>query len=136
MAKIRVVLADQHQALIAKVRQTLDERFEVINVVEDGQQSVDTVRLLKPDVLVIEISLPVLNGFQVARTLQGFNCSTKVVFLTIEKERDFVATAFSAGASGYVIKAQLSTDLVPAIGAALQGHTFVSRISEYVRTSC
>src|SRR5271165_7078414 len=128
MARTRVVLADDHQEVIARVCRTLDESFEVIDTVEDGNQAVEAVLLLDPDVLVIDISMPVLNGLQAARRLQGLNCRTKVVFLTIHEDHDFVTAALSAGAAGYVTKARLSTDLVPAIREALLGHTFVSQI--------
>jgi DNA-binding NarL/FixJ family response regulator len=129
LAKIRVVLADDHQALLARVRRVLAEEYEVVGVVENGSQAVDAVRTLNPDVLVIDISMPVLDGLQAARQLQKANCRTKVVFLTIHEDHDFVAAAFSAGAVGYVTKACLSTDLVPAILGAMQGHTFVSRFT-------
>jgi DNA-binding NarL/FixJ family response regulator len=127
LAKIRVVLADDHQALLARVRGVLDEEYEVVGVVENGSQAVDAVLTLDPDVLVIDISMPVLDGLQAARQLQKANCRTKIVFLTIHEDNDFVTAAFGAGAVGYVIKACLSTDLVPAILEAMQGHTFVSR---------
>ena len=129
LAKIRVVLADDHQALLARVRRVLAEEYEVIGMVENGTQAVDAVLTLNPDVLVIDISMPVLDGLQAARQLQKANCRTKVVFLTIHEDHDFVAAAFSAGAVGYVTKACLSTDLVPAILGAMQGHTFVSRFT-------
>ena len=124
--KIRVVLADDHKALLARVRRTLCELFEVVATAEDGNQAVDAVLSLNPDVLVIDISMPVLDGLQAAKQLQKVNCPTRVVFLTIHEDPDFVAAALSAGASGYVTKNRLSTDLVPAIHAALKGQTFVS----------
>jgi len=67
MAKIRVVLADDYQGWINRVRQTLDDRFEVVDAVADGQQSIETVQRLSPDVLVIDISMPVLDGLAAAR---------------------------------------------------------------------
>ncbi len=126
LAKIRVVLADDHQALLARVRRLLAEEYEVVGVVANGSQAVEAVLTLNPDVLVIDISMPVLDGLQAARQLQKAHCRTKVVFLTIHEDHDFVAAAFSAGAVGYVTKTCLSTDLVPAILGAMQGRTFVS----------
>ena len=126
MGKIRVVLADDHPMVLAKVRQALVEGFEVVAAVEDGNQAVDAVLMLDPDVLVIDISMPILDGLQAAKQLQKANCHAKIVFLTIHEDYDFVTAALSAGASGYVTKARLSTDLVPAIREALRGHTFVS----------
>lgn len=126
MAKIRVVLADDHQAVLARVSRTLMDEFEVVATAEDGNQAVEAVLALDPDVLVTDISMPLLDGLQVARRLQRANCRAKIVFLTIHEDRDFVDAALYAGASGYVTKARLSTDLVPAIREALLGHTFVS----------
>ena len=126
MAKIRVVLADDHQAVLARVRRTLAEEFEVIATAEDGNEAVATVLALDPDVLVTDISMPALDGLQVAKRLQAAHCRTKIVFLTVHEDQDFVTAAFDAGASGYVTKLRLTIDLVPAIRQALLGHTFVS----------
>jgi DNA-binding NarL/FixJ family response regulator len=124
--KIRVVLADDHPEMIAKVRRTLNEGFEVIDVVEDGNQAVDAVLMLDADVLVIDISMPVLDGLQAANRLRKANCRAKIVFLTMHEDRDYVAAALSTGASGYVTKSRLTADLVHAIHEALLGHIFVS----------
>jgi DNA-binding NarL/FixJ family response regulator len=129
--KIRVVLADDHQQIIAKVRQTLGDQFEVVGAVEDGKQAVDTVFALNPDALVLDISMPVLNGLQAAKQLQAADSRVKIIFLTIYQGRDFVDAAFSAGASGYVNKGRLSTDLIPAIHEAMLGRTFISALSNY-----
>ena len=127
MAKIRVVLADDHQAVVEKVRSVLGEDFEIVGAVADGNQAVDAVRVLDPDVLVIDISMPVLDGLQAAARLQKANCRAKIIFLTIHEDQDYVAAALHVGASGYVTKSRLTADLVPAIRAALQGRTFVSQ---------
>jgi len=124
--KIRVVLADDHLEVIARIRAILGDEFEVIDAAENGQQAVSAVLALDPDVLVTDISMPFLNGLQAARSIQRFNSRVKIIFLTIHEDRDFIAAAFSAGATGYVTKRRLSTDLVFAIQEALKGHTFVS----------
>jgi DNA-binding NarL/FixJ family response regulator len=124
--KIRVVLADDHQQMIAIVRQTLGKEFEVVGAVEDGKQAVDAVLALYPDVLVIDISMPVLNGFQAAKQLQMANSRAKIIFLTVYEGWDFVGAAFCAGASGYVNKGRVYTDLIPAIHEAMLGRTFLS----------
>jgi DNA-binding NarL/FixJ family response regulator len=128
VSKVRVLLADDHQAILAKVRRELGEEFEIVGIVGNGEEAVAAVCRLDPDVLVIDISMPVLNGLEAASRLRTSCCRTKIVFLTIHDDPDFVAAALSSGASGYVIKNRLSTDLVPAIREALQGHTFVSEI--------
>ena len=86
-----------------------------MDAVEDGKQAVNAVLTLDPDALVIDISMPVLNGLQAAKQLQTANCRTRIIFLSIYDGRDFLDASFSAGASGYVNKCRLSTDLIPAI---------------------
>ena len=125
--KIRVVLADDHQQMIARVRQTPGEEFEVVGAVEGGKQAVDAVLALNPDALVIDISMPILDGLQAAKQLQTANCPTRIIFLSIYDGRDFLDAAFSAGASGYVNKCRLSTDLIPAIHEAMLGQILISR---------
>jgi DNA-binding NarL/FixJ family response regulator len=124
--KIRVVLADDHREVIEKVRGILGDEFEVVETAENGRQAVGAVLALDPDVLVIDISMPSLNGLQAARSMQKANCRAKIVFLTIHEDRDFIAAALSAGGAGYVTKRRLSIDLVFAIHEALKGNTFVS----------
>ncbi len=124
--KIRVVLADDHREVIAKVRGVLGDAYEVLEAAENGQQAVAAVLALDPDVLVTDISMPLLSGLQAATRIQKTNPRVKIIFLTIHEDRDFIAAAFSAGASGYVTKRRLSIDLVPAIEEVLKGHTFVS----------
>ncbi len=126
MTKIRVVLADDRQAVAANVRRVIAEECEVVAAVEDGKQAVAAVLALDPDVLVIDISMPTLDGLQAARQLQKARCRTRIVFLTIHEDQDYVAAAFAAGGIGYVVKARLATDLVPAILEAIRGHSFVS----------
>jgi DNA-binding NarL/FixJ family response regulator len=124
--KIRVVLADDHREVIAKVRGVLGDDYEVVETAENGHQAVTAVLALDPDIFVTDISMPLLNGLQAARSIQKINSRVKIIFLTIHEDRDFIAAAFSAGATGYVTKRRLSTDLVFAIQEAMKGHTFVS----------
>ena len=112
--------------MIAIVRQPLGEEFEVVSAVKDGKQAVNAVLTLNPDALVIDIPMPVLNGLQAAKQLQTADCRTKVIFLSIYEGRDFLDAAFSVGASGYVSKARLSTDLIPAIHEGMLGRIFIS----------
>jgi DNA-binding NarL/FixJ family response regulator len=124
--KIRVVLADDHREVIAKIRGVLGDEFEVVQAVVNGIQAVSAVLALDPDVFVTDISMPLLNGLQAARRIQNANPRVKIIFVTIHEDRDFIAAAFSAGATGYVTKRRLSTDLVLAIQEALKGNAFVS----------
>ena len=127
MGKIRVLLADDHETIQARVRSILCDDFEVVGAVGNGQDAVTEVRRLDPDVLVIDISMPVLDGLQAASQLHRKECRTKVVFLTVHEDQDYVDAAMAAGASGYVTKSRIKSDLVPAIREALNGRTYVSK---------
>lgn len=105
----------------------LGDEFDIVGAVKNGRDAVVEVQRLDPDVLVIDISMPVLGGLQAASQLRRAHSRTKVVFLTVHEDSDFVAAAFSAGASGYVTKSHVTTDLVPAIRDAFEGRTYVSQ---------
>jgi DNA-binding NarL/FixJ family response regulator len=125
MNKVRVLLADDHEGMLARVRTVLAEDFDVVGAVKNGRDAVLEVDRLDPDVLVIDIAMPILDGLQAVSQMCPHK-RTKVVFLTVTDDQDFVAAAFSAGASAYVVKSELATDLVRAIREALEGRRFVS----------
>jgi len=127
MPKIRVLLADNHHAFRERVSGLLGEDFEIVGTADNGREAVVTTQRLDPDVLVIDISMPVLDGLQATQQLRDTHQCTKVVFLTVHKDRDFVAAALSAGASGYVAKEDVAHDLVPAIRDALKDRIYVSK---------
>lgn len=127
MGKIRVLLADDHEGMLAQIRKKLGESFDVVGAVRNGRDAVVEAQRLDPDVLVIDISMPILDGLQAVSQLRSMNSRAKVVFLTVHKDKYFVTAAFAAGASGYVTKEHLTTDLVKAIEAVLQGRTYVSQ---------
>lgn len=126
MGKIRVVLADDDQQIIACIRQVLVEDFEVLGSFADGSQAVDATLSMDPDAIILDISMPVLDGIRAARQLQTANCRAKIIFLSMHEDPDFMAAAFSAGGCDYVVKHRLFTDLVPAIHKALRGRSSVS----------
>ena len=126
--KIRVLLADDNSQLIEYVREFVsgDCCCEVVGVVGDGQAAVEAAARLLPDVLVLDICMPRLNGIEAAKLMKEADPSTRVVFLTVEKDPDMCRAALDTGACGYVLKARLATDLIPAIRAARDGVRFVS----------
>jgi DNA-binding NarL/FixJ family response regulator len=126
MESHRILLADDEPAMIRAVTQLLDGKFEIVAAVDNGQSLIEDASRLDPDLLVLDISMPVMNGIEAARHLKKLGSRAKVIFLTVHEDRDFIEAAFSAGALGYVLKPCLATDLLPAIREALQGHTFVS----------
>jgi DNA-binding NarL/FixJ family response regulator len=126
MSTIRVLLADDHDTVLERVRTVLGDEFEIIGVVKNGRDAVTQTQQLNPDVLVIDISMPVLDGLKAVGQLRSKRVTTKFVFLTVHDDEDFIAAAFSAGASAYVSKSRVTTDLAEAIHAALEGRTFIS----------
>ena len=126
VSKIRIVLADDHQEMVAVVRATLREDFEIVAAVVDGHQAMEAVLALDPDVLITDISMPVLDGLQLAGLLRKSHSRAKIIFLTMHQDSYFIAAALALGVSGYVTKTLLTSDLVFAIDYALRGDTFVS----------
>jgi DNA-binding NarL/FixJ family response regulator len=122
----RVFLADDQEEMLHTVAQVLESQFKVVGTAEDGGRAFELAPSLSPDVLVLDISMPVMDGIEVALRLRNQGSTAKVVFLTVHEDTDFVEAAMSAGALGYVLKPCLATDLVPAIWKALEGNTFVS----------
>lgn len=126
MEKPKVLLADDHKIVLEGLRGLLDEEFELVGVVTDGRQLVDEALRLSPDVVVADISMPMLNGIEAVRQLHEKGCTAKVVFLTMHADQTYATRALLGGGSGYVLKHSASDELVTAIRAALKGKTFVS----------
>jgi DNA-binding NarL/FixJ family response regulator len=123
---ISVLLADDNEAMLSELRAELGDEFEILGTAENGEAAIHAVLRLDPDVLVLDVTMPVLNGIQVASHLSGIRSRTKVLFLTIHEEPEYVSAGFSAGAAGYVSKRRLASDLVRAIREVFAGHTFLS----------
>ncbi|MGB2664908.1 MAG: response regulator transcription factor [Candidatus Acidiferrum sp.] len=127
MSRPRVLLADDHGALLDAERALLSPYFEVIGTVVDGAAMVSAARLLLPDVIVTDISMPILNGIDAAHQLQASGSTSKIVFLTVRREKEFVEACMQAGALGYVQKFKMKHHLVPAIKSVLAGQSYVSQ---------
>lgn len=127
LSKIRILLADDNTPVLEYVREFLTANScEVVGAVNDGEAAVRAAALLMPDVVILDLSMPVLNGIEAAKHILEAGPSTKIVFLTVEKDRDTCRAALEAGACGYVLKPRLATDLIPAIELAKDGRRFVS----------
>jgi len=122
----RILLADDHQIVLDGLRSLLAGQFELCGVAMDGHQLLERARQLQPDVIVADISMPLLNGIDAVRKLREEGVTAKVVFLTMHPDVSYLSRGMEAGASGYVLKHAASDELVTAIGAALRGETFVS----------
>ncbi len=126
MSRPRILLADDHPIVAEGLQSLLSTRFDVVGVVADGQSLIEAARTLDPDVIVADISMPVLNGIEAALRLQQELPHIKVVILTMHREEAYARRALEAGASGYVLKVAAPIELVQAIDAALAGKTFVT----------
>ena len=122
----RLLLADDHKLMLASVKELLRVHYDVVGMAYDGETLLDLVAKLEPDIAVIDISMPGLNGMQAAQCLKDCGTRTKLVFLTIYGNPEFVRAAFAAGALGYVLKRRMLTDLPLAIEAAVEGKRFLS----------
>jgi DNA-binding NarL/FixJ family response regulator len=122
----RALLADDHPAVLNKVASLLASTCEVVGKVADGSALLEAAARLQPDILVIDISMPVLSGIEAARQLKTSGARAKIVFLTVHEDPDFVQAALAAGACGYVIKSRLATDLLRAVEEALAGRRYIS----------
>jgi DNA-binding NarL/FixJ family response regulator len=123
---VRILLVDDQEEVRLAIANLLEGEFDVIGTAENGQRAVELVRVLRPDVLVLDVCMPVLNGIETAVELKKTGSPPKVVFLTVNDDPDFVDAALSTGAFGYVLKCSASKDLIPAIHEAVEGNRFVS----------
>ncbi len=126
MDRIRVLLADDHEAMLERVVRLLKTECDVVGTATDGQQALEAVRDLKPDVVVLDISMPVMNGIETAHHLKKAGVEARIVFLTVHDDPDFAREALEAGALGYVIKPRIASDLVAAIKEVYAGRLFLS----------
>jgi len=125
----RVLVADDFESVRCAVGELLRGSFEVVDMVSNGKAALDAVLALKPDLIVLDISMPGLSGLDVAKELKSRANRTKIVFLTVHEDSRIVAACLSAGASAYVVKELMASDLIPAMNEALAGRVFVSRLS-------
>jgi DNA-binding NarL/FixJ family response regulator len=125
----RVLIADDLETVLDAVVALLRDSFNVVGTVSDGRTALAAVLKLEPDLVVLDISMPGMTGIDVARELKSRGNSARIVFLTVHEDSDIIATCLSVGALGYVLKALMDSDLIPAMNEALAGRVFVSRLS-------
>ncbi len=126
MNRPRIVIADDHLGILQKISQLLGPEFDVVGMVSDGQAFLRTVAEMEPDLVILDISMPGINGIEAARQIKQTGATAKYIFLTIHEDPDFLSEALSTGAIGYVVKSHLASDLINAIHEALADRTFVS----------
>jgi DNA-binding NarL/FixJ family response regulator len=124
--RVRILLADDHPVVLDRLVAMLSAEFDVVNAVGDGQSALDAAAVLKPDLFVLDISMPVLTGLETAARLARTGNTTPIVILTVHDDPVFLEAARNAGVLGYVLKSHMATDLLPAMREALAGRSFVS----------
>ena len=126
MSKPRVLLADDHKILIEGLRGLLEPEFELLETVEDGRQLVAAVDELRPDVIVADISMPMLNGIEAGRQILKNHPKARIIYLTMHSDIAYAAEAFRLGAAGYLLKRSAAAELVAAIREVLAGGVYVT----------
>ena len=126
MRKVRILLADDQPMICEAVASHLQATYEIVASVGDGQALIQAAMRMNPDVIVTDISMPVLNGLEAANILRDSGSRSRIIFLTIHEDLDLIEACLAAGALAYVSKHRMSADLLSAIGEALVGHSFIS----------
>jgi DNA-binding NarL/FixJ family response regulator len=122
----RVILADDHTILLEALRKLLESRCEITGTTTNGQALLEMARSQKPDVIVLDVSMPILNGLDAARQLKTETPGVKIIFLTMNEDPDIAREALHLGASGYLLKKSAASELFKAIRDALSGRTYIT----------
>ena len=126
MGATRVLLADDHILLLGAFEKLLASECEVVGTVSDGRELISAAQRLKPDVIVLDIGMPLLNGLEAGRQIKHLLPATKLVFLTMNEDSDLAAEAFRAGASAYLLKRSATAELMTAIREVISGRSYVT----------
>ena len=126
MSKPRVLLADDHSLVLEGFRRILDDQCDLVGMVEDGRALLEVAQRVQPDIVILDVSMPLLNGIDAATQLKKSHPSIKVIFVTMHADADYVRSAFEAGASGYLLKRSAVDELEQAIRAVWAGHTYIT----------
>ncbi|HUI83137.1 MAG TPA: response regulator transcription factor [Candidatus Binatia bacterium] len=125
MSRPRLLLADDHRLVLEGLQRLLEPEFEVAGLADDGRALLDMARRVHPDVILLDISMPFLNGIDAARQVRRICPKTKLIFVTMHTERNYVKAAFQAGCSGYVLKSSAPRELATAIRAVMRGGSYL-----------
>jgi DNA-binding NarL/FixJ family response regulator len=128
MTRPRLLIADDHKIFAEGLKRLLNADFDIAGVVADGRELVAAAEKLRPDLIVADISMPMLNGIEAVTQIKKVHPEIKVVFLTMHPDAAYAVSAFKAGASGYVLKSSAPDELITAIREGLKGRTYVTPI--------
>ena len=126
MSKPRVLLADDHSLVLEGFRRILDDQCDRVGLGDDGRALHGVAQRVQPDIVILDVSMPLLNGIDAATQLKKSHPSIKVIFVTMHADADYVRSAFEAGASGYLLKRSAVDELEQAIRAVWAGHTYIT----------
>jgi len=124
--KPRILLADDHRIVAEGLRSLLEPEFELVSIVEDGRALLAAAEKLKPDVIIADISMPLLNGIEAIRQIKKTDKNVRVIFLTMHPDVTYAISALEAGALGYVLKHSAPSELSTAVRKALRGETYIT----------
>lgn len=124
--KLKVVVADDNPAVLRELVSLLDAEFDVVSTAENGQLAFEYARRNEPDIVVLDLEMPLLNGIEVTRKLRKLGRTPAVVICSVESDPEIIEAAQQAGALGYVFKARTTRDLIIAVKSAADGKSFVS----------
>jgi DNA-binding NarL/FixJ family response regulator len=126
MSRPRLLIVDDHQLLVEGMAKILEPEFEIVGTLANGHELIASAESLRPDVILLDISMPLLNGFDAARQLRHRGVPAKILFLTMHEDADYVREAFRCGASGYVLKRAAVAELLTAVRRVLANDAYVS----------
>ena len=124
--RMRLIVVDDHPQIISTVTELLRGNYDIVATSGTGSEAIEAIAAFKPDAVVLDISIPGLSGLEVAQRLKTIHSHTRIVFLTVHADPDYVKEAFAAGANGYVLKSDLLADLPKALKQAFAGDHFIS----------
>ena len=126
MAQARILLADDHGEMLAEVRNLLKDDYEIVGAVSDGKQLFEAAQELQPDLIISDISMPGMNGFEAAAKIRASGLATKLIFLTVQSSPAYLRKAKALGADGYVLKVYSNEQLPEAVRHILDGNQYFS----------
>ena len=128
MKRLRLIMADDHSLVLAGFRELLEDEFDIVAVAEDGRTLVGAARVFQPDVILLDISMPLLNGIDAARRIRSEAPGTKLIFLTMHSKPEYVQEALAAGGSGYLLKRSAASELATAIHTVSAGKQYITPV--------